>query len=147
METSQKPERNKETVRRLYIDILNKRRLDLLDQIFSEEYINVQGDKGPVGFERAANSMTQAFPDIQWTIEDLIAEGDKVMVKWFWEGTNTGSFNGFPPSNQFIKHTAVVIFDFEDEKVVKNWMLFDRLSFFQQMGILSPELTNPPVKR
>lgn len=146
METNQTPSVNKETVRSLYEDILSTGKFELLKQIVSEEYEGPRGIKGPAGFAAAISPLRTAFPDIKWTVEDLIAEGDKVVVKWSWKGTNTSSFDGFPASSKTVMHHAINIFQFEDHKIIKSWMQADRLGFYQQIGVIAPDVTTAPVK-
>jgi predicted ester cyclase len=145
MGTDQSQEKNKAAVRKLYEDILNTGKLELLDQVIAEDYIGVLGENGPAGFAQAIAPVRMAFPDIKWTIEDLIAEGDKVMAKWSWKGTNTSSFNGIQPTHKEITHHAVNIFQFSDGKIIKAWMESDRLGFFQQIGVIPPGLIPPPL--
>jgi steroid delta-isomerase-like uncharacterized protein len=145
MKIDQGQEKNKAAVRKLYEDILNTGKLELLDQVIAEDYTGVLGEKGPAGFAQAIAPVRTAFPDIKWTIEDLIAEGDKVMAKWSWKGTNTSSFNGIPPTNKEVTHHAVNIFQFSGSKISKAWMESDRLGFFQQIGVIPLGLIPPPL--
>jgi len=140
-------DKNKAAVRKLYEEILNTGKLELLNQVVSEEFIGVREAKGPAGFAATISPVRAAFPDIKWTIEDLIAEGDKVVVRWTWKGTNTGSFAGFPPCNKQVTHSAISIFQFSDDKIIKAWMAADRLDFFQQIGVISADITTPPAKK
>ena len=139
--------KNKTTVHKLYEEILNTGKLELLSQIIAVGYIGPRDIKGAAGFAETIRPVLLAFPDIKWTIEDLIAEGDKVVARWVWTGTNTGSFAGFPPSNKQVTHHAISIFQFNGDKIIKGWMIADRLSFFQQIGVISPDITTPPNKQ
>ena len=139
-------ERNKATVRKLYEEILNTGKLDRLNGIISEEYTGIRGEKGATGFAETVNSIRLGFPDIKWTVEDLIAEDSKVVVRWTWKGTNTGSFRGFPPSNKQVSDNAIAIYQFQGDKIIKAWIQSDRLSFLQQIGVIPVDVTNPPQK-
>jgi predicted ester cyclase len=145
MKTDQ--DRNKAIIHRLYEEVLNTGKWELLDQIVSPEFTGISGDKGPAGFARAIKPVMIAFPDIKWTIEDVIAEGDKVMVKWSWTGTNTSSFDGFPVTNKAVKHHAINIFQFDGHQIIKAWMESDRLGFFQQIGVIAADAITPPAKK
>lgn len=140
-------DRNKATVRKLYEDILNTGKLEILDQIISEEYTGVRGEKGSKGFAETVNSIRAGFPDIKWQIEDLMAEGNKVIVRWTWKGINTGSFRGFPASNKQVTDNAIAIYEFLDKKVIKAWIQSDRLGFLQQIGVISADAITPPTKK
>ncbi|PSL43857.1 steroid delta-isomerase-like uncharacterized protein [Chitinophaga niastensis] len=147
MEVSQNLDNNKAAVRKLYEEILNTGKLELLNQVIGEEYVGGLGEKGPAGFAEAITPVRNAFPDIKWTIEDLIAEGNEVMVRWSWKGTNKGSFNGFPASNKVVTHHAISIFQFSAGKIIGTWMQSDRLGFFQQIGVIAPDAIKPPAKK
>ena len=81
MSVTQTPERNKESVRKLYEDFLNTGQLESLDQLISEDYVGIYGQKGPAAFAETIKALRQGFPDIRWTIQDLVAAGDRVAVR------------------------------------------------------------------
>jgi len=145
MNTLQSPEKNKETVRNLYEKILNERKLALLDRIISEDYTGIQGEKGVAGFAGTVNSVISGFPDIKWTVEDLIAEGDKVVIRWTWTGTNTGTLLGLAPSNKHVTNHAIAIYQFKNDKIVHAWMQSDRLGVLQQVGVISADAVPSPA--
>lgn len=140
-------DRNKATICKLYENILNTGKLDMLNQIISEEYIGVRGEKGAPGFAETVNSIRLGFPDIKWTVEDLIADGNKVVIRWTWKGTNTGSFRGFPASNKQVTDNAIAIYEFSEDKVISAWIQSDRLGFLQQIGVISADAITPPIKK
>src|SRR5262245_13085428 len=92
--------RNKETIRKLFEEIINNGALDSLDKVFSNDYVGPNGEKGPEGFAGVINSLKKGFPDIRYQVEDLIGEDKPVAVHWFWTGTNEELFRGFKPSNK-----------------------------------------------
>ena len=141
METQDNAGQNKATVRKLYEEILNTGKLELLNQFISPDYSGPRGIKGPAGFAEPVSTVRAAFPDVKWTVEDLVAEGDKVLIRWSWKGTNTNSFEGFPATNKEVNHHAMNVFEFRAGKIVRSWMESDRLGFYQQIGVLSPEAT------
>lgn len=143
-ETGMETEKNKATISKLYQDTLNTGKFELLAHIVSENYEGIGGEKGPAGFAKGIIPVRAAFPDIKWSIEDLIAEGDKVVVKWSWTGTNTSSFTGFPITNKTVTHHAINIFRFDKGKIIKGWMQSDRLGFFQQIGVIAQDAITPP---
>lgn len=140
-------DRNKATVRKLYEEILNTGKLEILNKIISEEYTGVRGEKGAPGFAETVNSIRIGFPDIKWTVEDLIADGNKVVIRWTWKGTNTGSFRGFPPSNKKVTDNAIAIYEFSEDKIIRAWIQSDRLGFLQQIGVISADVMTPPIKK
>ncbi len=128
--------KQKEAVRRLYEECLNKRNYGSLKEIFSDEYTGAAGEKGPAGFEQNIRPLIAAFPDIQWKVEDLVQEGDEVAVRHSWKGTNTGIFRGIAATNKPFTDSGLGIFQFEDGKIVAAWILTDRLGFVQQLGVV-----------
>ena len=145
MKTSENPDSNKVIARKLYEQILNTGKWELLSDIVSDEYIGPKGLKGPEGFAATVKPVLLAFPDVKWTIDDLIAEGDEVVVRWSWTGTNKNSFDGFPPTNKQVVHHAIHIFQFSGNKIIKAWMQSDRLGFYEQIGVISPDVVKPRV--
>ena len=81
-----------------------------------------------------------AFPDFHVTIEDQIAEGDRVATRWTMRGTHEGEFRGISPTGKQITVTGIGIFRFSDGKVVESWDNFDQLGMMRQLGVIpSPE--------
>jgi steroid delta-isomerase-like uncharacterized protein len=150
MSVTQTPEKNKETIRKLYEELLNKGKLDMLDQVIAEDYVGVYGQKGPAAFAETVQGLREGFPNIQWTIEDLVAAGDRVAVRWTWQGTHTGSFRGIPASQRQISDKAIAIYQFRDGKIIQAWIETDRLGFLQQIGVVPQDLglaSPTPVKK
>jgi predicted ester cyclase len=136
------PEQNKEAVRRLFEECINGRKLEMMKQFVAPEYRGATGET----FEETIKIMLAGFPDIQWTVEDLIAEGDKVVLKWTWHGTHKGMFRGQAPTQKIISNSAIVIYRMKDGKIAEAWLQTDRLGFFQQMGLVPEGLGQPPKK-
>lgn len=144
MPGNQTAKKNKEAVRMLYEEILNTGKFDLLNHFVAENYTGVSGQKGPAAFAEPIKPLRQGFPDIRWTVEDLVAEGDRVAVRWFWRGKHTGPFRGFAASQNQVTNSGAAIFKFRDGKIVQSWIEIDRLGFLQQIGVVPKDLTPPP---
>lgn len=142
------PEANKAAVRRLYLDILSTGQLERLDEVIAPDYAGVRGERGPTGFAATITPVRAAFPDIQWTIDDLVAEGDRVVVRWSWRGTHRGQFQAFAPTQKVVTQQAIVIYSFREGKMTQAWMQSDRLGFLQQMGAVPLDAgVAPPAAR
>jgi predicted ester cyclase len=134
-------EENKNTFRRYVEEVSNKGKLDVVDEIFGR-YVSHQPDghteeRGPEDVKRFIGEFRQAFPDFHSTIEDQIAEGDKVVTRWRASGTHQGEFRGAAPTGNRITVTGTGIFRFSEEgKVVESWDSFDQLGLMQQLGVL-----------
>jgi steroid delta-isomerase-like uncharacterized protein len=98
-------------------------------------------ERGPEDVKRFMSEFRQAFPDFHSTIEDQIAEGDKVVTRWTMRGTHQGEFRGIAPTGKQITVTGIGIFRFSDEgKVIESWDNFDQLGMMRQLGVVpSPE--------
>ena len=129
---------NKRSVETLFESCFNQGDLGLLDQLVAPEYVGPQGSKGPDGFRGIVVALRTGFPDIHYTLEDVIAEGDRVAVRWHWTGTNKGPFRAFPPTGKTFTNPGVGIFQFKDGKIVAATLETDRLGFLEQMGVVPP---------
>jgi predicted ester cyclase len=132
-------EENKETVRR-YQEIYNRNDLDALGEVVSQNLLTPKIMSGiPPGMEGAKavhRIMLAGFPDYQTTIDDLLAEGDKVAARITMSGTNTGSFMGIPPTGKQVSFTGMYIARIEYGKIVEHWGEEDGISLLQQLGVL-----------
>jgi predicted ester cyclase len=72
-----------------------------------------------------------------------MAEGNKVIVRWSWKGTNNASFRGLPASNKEVVDNAIAIYEFSGDKIIKAWIQSDKLGFLQQIGVISQDITTP----
>ncbi len=139
-------EEHKMIVRRLFEEVWNEGRLDVLDKIAAADYINhpqahqpnfgggVEGEKQFISMYRSA------FPDVQMTIEDMLAEGDKVVVRWTGRGTHNGELMGIPPTGKQATVTGIAILRITDGKLAEGWGEFDALGMMQQLGVIpAPE--------
>ena len=123
-------EANKIIVRRLWDEVLNRGDLAVADVIFHEAY---------AAHERAFVPVVRAaFPDSHHAIEDLIAEGDKVVTRFTWSGTHQGGFEGIPPTGRPIKVQGIWIHRLEHGRIVegRDWGQVDWLGLLRQLGAL-----------
>jgi steroid delta-isomerase-like uncharacterized protein len=81
-----------------------------------------------------------AFPDLQCSVDDEIAEGDRVMTRWTMRGTHLGTFRGLPPTGRFLTGWAMEVSRIEGDKIAEQWLLWDTLDMLQQLGALAPPL-------
>ncbi len=125
---------NKLIVRRVFEEAVNQGRLDLLPELFAADYVGPQGDRGPAGFGAVMESLRRAFPDIAYVIDDVVAEGDRVVLRWTWTGTHRGAFRTFQPTGKTIRNTGIGVFQLRDGRVTRVWMESDRLGFQEQMA-------------
>lgn len=144
MASTHTPEQNKAVVRALYENVLNTGRLELLDDLIADDFVGVNGARGPAGFAATVTGLRQAFPDIQWTVEDVVAEDDKVVIRWTWHGTHHGAFRGYAASHNAVTNHAIAMYELRDTKIVHTWIESDQLGFLQQIGVVPHDLSPGP---
>src|SRR3712207_3938701 len=138
-------EENKEKVRRFFQEAFNEGNLGVADEIFASDY--VQHDpttpeeiSGPEGIKGFVQMYRSAFPDSHITVEDLIAEGDKVVTRFRGRGTHQGELFGVAPSGNQVEITGITISRFSGGKIAEDWTNSDTLGLMQQIGgVPSPE--------
>lgn len=128
---------NKEVIRRLYEEAMNKGNIELLPRLISSAY------DGP-DFSQVLTGLKNAFPDARWVIKELVAEGDKVVVFQQFEGTHEGTFQGIPPTGKRVSTDGVVSYVLKDGTVIHSETLTNRLGFLQDLGVLPKDLNNSP---
>jgi steroid delta-isomerase-like uncharacterized protein len=135
-------EQNKAIVQRYYEEIFERRRLADIDKIFAGGYVNHQKSdpggsnevRGPEGLKKLAAEFFSAFPDHHTAIDDIIAEGDKVVTRWTTRGTHQGYIFGIAPTSRRIVISGITIDRIVDDKIVETWTQWDLMGLFQQLG-------------
>lgn len=116
---------NKQLVQRFWEEIWNQGNMAVVNEIVTSDFVlsTPQGDKnGPDGLKQWVMAIRSAAPDIRFTVDEAIAEGEKVATSWRGHGTNTGPFLGRPPSGKPITLTGMSIFQIEDKKLRAEWL-------------------------
>lgn len=123
-----------------YVYEVNMQNYDAFDEFVVEDYLDHDPIPGQVPgrepLKQAYRAFSEAFPDIWFTFEDLIAEGDMVVGRGVIEGTHKGAFLGIPPTNKKIHWTGTRMFRVRDGKVSEGWINFDMLGMLQQLGVV-----------
>ncbi len=134
---------NKEIVRRL-INILNSRDLSKMDEVCDQQmvYRTGSGDEYPGldNYRQAIEASFEAFPDLEFSIEELLAEGAKVHMVYTMTGTHSGEYLGISPSHRSIVHRASSLITIDNSKVVEQVDYYDWLEFLRQLGAVSEEV-------
>ncbi|MFN2197427.1 MAG: ester cyclase [Anaerolineales bacterium] len=132
-------EQNKALFRRFVEEFFNQGNIGLVDEIVKPNF--AEREELPPGFPTGREGVKQltmvlrtAFPDFKATIEDMIAEGDKVVVRMTWRGTHKGEFLGVPPSGKSVSFEVIDIVRFEGGKFAEHWGLWDSTKMMQQIG-------------
>jgi len=128
-------EENKAIVRR-FVEAYNRRNLDLFDDLLAPDYVDHASKVGVEGLKQLMNMAFKAFPDLHETIEDIIAEGDKVWVRITFTGTNTGEWLGFAPTGKKVTSKNVDTYRIVNGKLAEYWNVTDASDFNRQLGII-----------
>lgn len=112
-----------------------------MDEIFAGKYLSHQPDGSvleriPEDVKKFVSEYRCAFTEIEDTIDETIAEGDKVVNRWSLVATHTGEFRGIPATGRRMTVTGVGIFRFEDGRVVESWDSLDQLGILRQLGAI-----------
>ena len=131
---------NKALVRRFFDEMLNQGNTDVGDELFAVDAVDHAGFPGQVagreGFKQAVRMVYAAFPDIHYTAEDMIAEGDRVATRWSLRGTHMGEFLGIPPTGKQVTVTGINVLRFAGGQIVECWETWDQFGLRQQLGLL-----------
>jgi len=135
-------EENKATLRRIIEEAFNKGNLAVTDELIATNYVyhgsGGQEFKGTEGFKQYVTMMRTAFPDLHMTIEDMVAEGDKVVHIAKMRGTHKGEIMGIAPTGKQLTISAVTISRFAGGKEAEAWTYADSLVMYQQLGVAPP---------
>ncbi len=128
-------ETNKSVVRG-FIEAYNEQKIELIDNFVSQDYVDHSNNIGREGLKQLIAMGVNAFPDWHETIEDIIAEGDKVWVRLSYTGTHKGEFMGLPPTGKKITSKAVDIYRIANGKLAEYWNVTDNVNIFKQIGAI-----------
>lgn len=134
---------NKTTVRRFFEEVLNQGKVALLDELFAPNFLYHDATRPDVrtleDYKRFLTETRSAFPDVHFTLEDVIAEGEELVVRWTMRGTNTGDIvtpMHIPATGKQITVTGIGIGRTVEGKTVELWNEQDYLGLFQQLGLI-----------
>ena len=130
--------------RRLYEEVFGAGHVDVADEILAESCVShgpgTPPAVGPGGIKAQAAVLRGAIPDLTVTLEDQLAEGDRVASRWSASGTNTGALRlpagAVPPTGAAIVFSEIRIDRYAGGRIVESWFLPDRLSLWQQLGLV-----------
>lgn len=124
MDKHENIERNKTLLRQLYEEALNRGNLALIDQLFAPDFVDhstPDQSAGTAGVKDYFRAMRAGFPDIRVVLDDMIAEGDHVVVRTTWSGTHLGSYEGVPATGRRVARTLIQIFRVVDGLILEEW--------------------------
>ena len=136
--------RSHSTVSRIYEEVLNTGQLDQVDTLIAAEYIDHNpigpgGESGIKGFKQTVRALRFAFPDLRFTVQQMIVNGDTVVARTTMEGTHKNSFMGLDPTDKPVAISGFDIFRIDDGVIAERWGTLDGLTLMQQMDIFIPK--------
>jgi steroid delta-isomerase-like uncharacterized protein len=134
------PEENKAIILRYLDEVWNMRNRAVIDEVIAPDLIqHIRGvPPGPDGIHKFFAAIDAAFPDAHLTVEDIVAEGDKVAWRFTVRATHTGPFRGIPPTGKAFTQTGMAITRMREGRMVENWNQTDDLGMMQQLGLIPP---------
>jgi steroid delta-isomerase-like uncharacterized protein len=139
-ETLDAAARNRAVVRRFVQEVWTNGNLDAVDDLFTADSVlhDPDGDiEGPAALREYNRAYLEAFPDLEYDIEDMLAAGDRVAFRARLRGTHRGEFRGVPATGESFDATGIVIARLENGRIAERWASFDALGMLQQLGLLS----------
>ena len=136
------PEANKTISRRWLEEVFSNGELALADELVAPNHLNSGPGSppglpgGPEGGKMLVTMYHTAFPDVHFTIDEQIAEGDTVMTRWTASGTQTGELAGMPPTGKSVTVTGIVVDKFANGMIAQTWAIFDQFGMMQQLGVI-----------
>jgi steroid delta-isomerase-like uncharacterized protein len=136
-------EENKALVRRSFEEVFNEGNLDAVEEIFAPDYVlhdptSPEEIRGTEGISQYVSMYRTAFLDLQQTIEEQIAEGEKVATRLTGRGTHQGELMGISPTSNRIEAPGIVINRISGGKIAEGWANYDAMGMMQQIGAIPP---------
>ena len=134
-------QQNKDLVRRYVENVLNQGDLAEADELVAPDAVMYHaGAPGPIrgldAIKLFVSAFRASFPDLRSPLEDMVAEGDRVMVRFTWSGTQHGDFQGIPPTGRKFTVTGSGLYRIQDGKIAEVWAEFDTLALLTQLGVM-----------
>ena len=133
-------EAHRRVVQRQVDEVWNAGNLAVLDELMAPDFVSHRTSPGippdRKGFAQIVSMHRKAFSDLRVTVEDMVADGDKVANRWSWTGTHDGVFMGIQPTGKRVTQTGISIHRFEGGKIVEQWHEMDTVGVLQQLGAM-----------
>src|SRR5271170_7148752 len=131
---------NKTIIKMFVEEVINQGKLDRGDDLVVADFVELDPlpgqQQGREGLKEIIGQIRSAFPDTQWVVDEMVAEGDKVVTRFHWTGTHQGAFLGIPATGRQVSVNGVVIDRLEDGKMADSRILMNDLSLMQQLGVI-----------
>lgn len=137
------PESNKEVVRKLFDRLFSKGDRSVIEEVIAPDCTfhhpgMTTNPLGPAGLEHIADIFFTAFPDLRASMDEMVAEGDSIAVRWTSTGTHEGELMGIAPTGRKVEFTGMNLFHLKDGKISEWWSSTDELGIMRQIGAEPP---------
>lgn len=133
----------KELARRTFDEIWNQKKIDVADELIDTNYVHHDPQSPPCNnlgqYREFVRYYLNAFPDLHFDVNDLIADGDVVVTRWTAKGTHNGGLAGVPKTGQRFSITGMTVSRVKDGKFIESWGNWDTLGLLQQLGVAPVE--------
>jgi len=135
---------NKAIVRKAVEEIWQKHNLSVLEQVYDKRYVYHGAPstktelRGPEGYRQMVEMELKAFPDASISADEIVAEGETVVMRWTFRGTHKGDYNGVAPTGRQNANPGVSIFHFASGKIMDEWAMWDERRSYQLLGVAAP---------
>ena len=130
---------NKALARRIFDEVWSRGKLDLADELLSPDFVGRPGGlaepfRGPEGAKEFIGGLREGFPDITFTVEEMVAEGDLVATRWTATGTHDGQFMGYEPTERQATFGGMTFLRISDGRLTEGWTQLDALTLMTVIG-------------
>ncbi len=140
-------EANKDLIRRVIDEAFNDGDLDVVAEALAADYLDHQAGpaapRGPGAFRGFVIAFRATLPDVEVTVEDLVAEGDRVALRVTWRGTQLGPLGNVPATGLPVEFAGYHVYRIEDGKIAEHWGLQDDLGLLLQLGVIASQAVPP----
>lgn len=135
------PESTSERISRLYLDIFNARKLDLLDELLAPEFVShlrVGEIRGIEAFRAVMTDFYTAFPDVQWFVDEWVFTQERAVIRYHWQGTQAEAWLGIPPTHKIVRGEGLELLWIRDGRITEVWNYSDLMGLAAQLQAPHP---------
>jgi steroid delta-isomerase-like uncharacterized protein len=129
---------NRQRLVSLWNDVETEAGLDAMDGYLADDYVrhSAEGDHTREQFKEQLRGFHAAFGAVAFTIEDLVADGDRVAYRWLWSGTHEGRYMGVPATHRGVVMSGITISRFQNGRIAEDWASWNQVSVLHSLGIV-----------
>ncbi len=131
-------EKNKQLAFRFFEELMSLGNTDVADEIVGPEFSPQEKElePGPEGMKAYVDAYHAGFPDLRYDVNDMVAEGNQVAVRWTMSGLHEGEFMGISPTAEGIFIQGMALFNVQEDKLSQGWIIYDHMALYEKLGVL-----------